>query len=163
MRHWHHIHIKAHSLQISRRWTTMSILPIQGLYSLRRLTAKSREVSRPRGWVLWGSCRFEIWRASRQRCCRGACQISERLEKFKSESRGFKTSRDLAVSEQKPWVITRNTVDQAENRRLPEPMMILFTEAHYQTIQNRNFRALRFHLLFVCSFWSMSLDNHHFS
>ena len=31
-----------------------------------------------------------------QRCCRGACQISERLEKAKPESRGFKTSRDLA-------------------------------------------------------------------
>ena len=32
-----------------------------------------------------------------QRCCLGSCQISERLEQAKSESRGFETSRDLAV------------------------------------------------------------------
>ena len=30
-------------------------------------------------------------------CCRGACQISERLEKSKPESRGFDASRDLVV------------------------------------------------------------------
>ena len=39
--------------------------------------------------------------SSRQRCYRGACQISERLVKSKSESRGFarccETSRDFAV------------------------------------------------------------------
>ena len=39
----------------------------------------------------------EIWQAPRQRCCRGACQISERLEKSKHESRDLETSRDLAV------------------------------------------------------------------
>ena len=33
----------------------------------------------------------------RQRWCQGTCQISERLEKFKDESRGLETSRDLAV------------------------------------------------------------------
>ena len=41
--------------------------------------------------------RSEIWQASRQRCCLDTCQISERLEKFKPESRGFETLRDLAV------------------------------------------------------------------
>ena len=41
------------------------------------------------------SYRFQRCQASRHRCCRGACQILQRLEKSKSESRGFKTSRDL--------------------------------------------------------------------
>ena len=43
------------------------------------------------------SYRSEMSQASRQRCCRGACQMSERLKKYKLESRGFETSRDLAV------------------------------------------------------------------
>ena len=61
------------------------------------LTAKSREVSKPRDWMLQWSYRSEIWQAPRQQRCRGTCQISERLEMFKPESRGFETSRDLAV------------------------------------------------------------------
>ena len=65
--------------------------------AVRRLTAKSREVSKPRDWMLQWSYRSEIWQAPRQQLCRGTCQISERLEKFKPESRGFETSRDLAV------------------------------------------------------------------
>ena len=32
------------------------------------------------------------------RCCRSACQISERLDKFKHTSRGFVTSRDRSCS-----------------------------------------------------------------
>ena len=51
--------------------------------TVRRLTTRSREVSKPRDWILYWSYRFEIWQASRQRCCRDACQISERLEKSK--------------------------------------------------------------------------------
>ena len=34
----------------------------------------------------------------KQRCCRGAFQISEPLEKSKPTSRGFETSRDLAIT-----------------------------------------------------------------
>ena len=37
-------------------------------------------------WWLYGS---EIWQASRQHCCRGACQISKRLVKSKPESWGL--------------------------------------------------------------------------
>ena len=59
-----------------------------GLYSLS---------GKPRYWMLQWSYRSEIWQAPRQQRCRGTCQISERLEKFKPESRGFETSRDLAV------------------------------------------------------------------
>ena len=70
---------------------------ILGLYSLRHLTAKSREVSKPQDWMLQWLYRFEIWQVSRQQCCRGACQFSEWLKTSKPESRGFDTSRDLAV------------------------------------------------------------------
>ena len=39
-----------------------------------------------------------LWNyASRQRCCRCSCQISGRMEMSNPESRGFETSRDLAV------------------------------------------------------------------
>ena len=41
--------------------------------------------------------RAEIRQASRQRCWRGANPIAEQLEKSKPESRGFESSRDLAV------------------------------------------------------------------
>ena len=66
-------------------------------WAVRRLTAKSRKFSKPRDWMLQWSYRSEIWQAPRQQRCRGTCQILERLEKFKPESRGFETSRDLAV------------------------------------------------------------------
>ena len=37
-------------------------------------------------WLFWCSYRSVIWLASRQRCCRFACQIAEWLEKYKLES-----------------------------------------------------------------------------
>ena len=61
------------------------------------LTARSREVSNPQDSGLDFSNRSEIWQASRQRCCRGACQISERYDNYNIQSRGFETSQDLAV------------------------------------------------------------------
>ena len=60
-----------------------------------RLTAGSREVSKPPD--LNFPNRSEIWQASRQRCCRGACQISERYDHYISQSYSIKTSSDLAV------------------------------------------------------------------
>ena len=72
---------------------------------VRRLTAKSREVLWPREWMLYWSYRSEIWQAFRQRCCRGAYQISKRLEKSKPQSRCFETSRDLAVRRPYAWWI----------------------------------------------------------
>ena len=54
---------------------------------VRRLTTKSREVSKPRVWMLWWSYRSVIWQTSRERCCRGTCQISGRLETFKPDSK----------------------------------------------------------------------------
>ena len=41
--------------------------------------------------------RFKIWQTTRQRGCRDACQISERYDHHNIQSRGFDTSRVLAV------------------------------------------------------------------
>ena len=56
------------------QWT--GSVSVQGLYSLRRLTAKSREIWKPRDWMLWWSYRSDNWQVPWQRCCRCACQIS---------------------------------------------------------------------------------------
>ena len=56
-----------------------------------RLTARSREVSKPRDSCLDFSNRSEIWQAPRQQCCRDACQISERCDHYNIQSRGFET------------------------------------------------------------------------
>ena len=38
-----------------------------------------------------------LWNLTRICCCQGSCQISGRMEMSNPESRGFETSRDLAV------------------------------------------------------------------
>ena len=63
-------------------------------YPKRRLSVRSRKVSKPRDWY-FKLYRFEIWQAHRQQCCRSACQILERSENSKYKSRGFETLRDL--------------------------------------------------------------------
>ena len=55
-----------------------------------RLIIRSREVSKPGGW-------YYDPLAPDSACCWGAWQASERLKKFKPESRGFETSRDLVL------------------------------------------------------------------
>ena len=64
-------------------------------YPKRRLSVRSRKVSKPRDLYLELSYRFEIWQALRQQCCRCACQISKRYDNLKYQSRGFETLRDL--------------------------------------------------------------------
>ena len=64
-------------------------------YPKRRLSVRSRKVSKPRDWYFKLSYRFEIWQAHRQQPCRSACQISERSDNSKYKSRGFETLRDL--------------------------------------------------------------------
>ena len=64
-------------------------------YPKRRLSVRSRKVSKPRDWYFKLSYRFEIWLAHRQHCCRSACQISEQSDNYKYKSRGFETLRDL--------------------------------------------------------------------
>ena len=64
-------------------------------YPKRRLSVRSRKVSKPRDLYLKLSDRSEIWQALRQHCCRCACQISKRYDNLKYQSRGFETSRDL--------------------------------------------------------------------
>ena len=70
-----------------------------GLYSLSGRTSPrkiSLSLEAARSGVLW-SYRSEIWQEFRQRCCRDVCKISECLERYNNESRGFETSRDLAL------------------------------------------------------------------
>ena len=64
-------------------------------YPKRRLSVRSRKVSKPRDWYFKLAYRFKIWQAHRQHCCRSACQISERSDNSKYKSRGFDTLRDL--------------------------------------------------------------------
>ena len=66
-------------------------------YRKTSYTANSREVSKPQNSIVQCLHRSTIWQAFRQLCCRGACQISDRFEKPKPESRGFENSGDLAV------------------------------------------------------------------
>ena len=60
-----------------------------------RLTARSRDASKPRDSGLDISNRSEIWLVYIGSS--DACQISERYNHHNTQSRGFKTSRDLAV------------------------------------------------------------------
>ena len=64
-------------------------------YPKRRLSVRSRKVSKPRDLCLELSDRYEIWQALRQQCCRCACQISKRYDNLKYQSRGFEILRDL--------------------------------------------------------------------
>ena len=80
----------SHSLLTTQSWVSIH-------KAVRLLTAKSRDASKPRNWMLYCSYRTKIGQASQQRCRRGACQISERLQKFEYEFQSFETSRDLAV------------------------------------------------------------------
>ena len=64
-------------------------------YPKRRLSVRSRYVSKPRDLYLELSDRCEIWQALRQQCCRCVCQISQRYDNLKYQSRGFETLRDL--------------------------------------------------------------------
>ena len=64
-------------------------------YPKRRLSVRSRKVSKPRDLYLELSDRSEIWQALRQQCCRCACQISKLYDNLKYQSRGFETLRDL--------------------------------------------------------------------
>ena len=66
-------------------------------YPIRRLIARSCEVSKPRYLCLELSDRSEIWQVPRQQCCRGACQISKRYDDSNYQLRGFETSQDLRI------------------------------------------------------------------
>ena len=66
-------------------------------YLKRRLSVRSRKVSKPRNLYLELSDRSAIWQALRQQCCRCACQISKRYDNLKYQSRGFETLRDLTI------------------------------------------------------------------
>ena len=62
-------------------------------YPKRRLSVRSRKVSKPRDLYLELSDRSEIWQALRQHCCRCACQISKRYDNSK-----YQSSRQVVAS-----------------------------------------------------------------
>ena len=66
-------------------------------YPIRRLIARSREVSKPLDLYLELYDRSDIWQAHWQHCCRCACQISKRCNDWNYQSRGFETSLDLMI------------------------------------------------------------------
>ena len=65
-----------------------------GLGSQRdeRLTARFRQISKPRDSGLDLFNHSDIWQVVRQQDCRDAGQISERYDHYNIQSRGFKTS-----------------------------------------------------------------------
>ena len=80
-------------------WSPYVITNGLGLYSLSGKTSCHKA-----SWSLEAlkfefiiSNRSEIWQPHRQQCYRDACQISERYDHCNIQSRGFETSRDLAV------------------------------------------------------------------
>ena len=88
-----------------------------------RLIAWSRQVSKPRYWMLQWSYRSEDLQASRQRCCKGACQIAERLERSKQESRCFEASRDLVVRRPSASWIEAQSPILCENVKIYSPIL----------------------------------------
>ena len=76
-------------------WNMYNVFWAPSQYPKRRLSVRSRKVSKPRDLYLELSDRSEIWQALRQQCCRCACQISKRYDNLKYQSRGFETLRDL--------------------------------------------------------------------
>ena len=90
---WAYICIFYHFSTSGRQYHGNCWAPSQ--YPKRRLSVRSRKVSKPRDRYFKLSYRFAIWQAHRQHCCRSACQISERSDNYKYKSRGFETLRDL--------------------------------------------------------------------
>ena len=78
-----------------RNWPFARRVWAPSQYPKRRLSVRSRKVSKPRDLYLELSDRSEILQALRQQCCRCACQISKRYDNLKYQSRGFETLRDL--------------------------------------------------------------------
>ena len=87
--------------------------------AIRRITLKSRVISKLRDDSLELSYRYEIWQASRQQCCRDACQISKRYDNCNTQSRGFETSWDLTVRDPGGGVFTSSAHGRLLSRLAP--------------------------------------------
>ena len=77
--------------------TPLSFKSDGSCFQYGRLTARSREVLKPRDAGLDFSNSSAIWQASRQQRCRDASQIAERNDHYNIQSHDFETSRDLTV------------------------------------------------------------------
>ena len=64
-----------------------------------RLTARTREVSKPQESASNFFNRFDIWQTPRQQRCRDACRIAKRCDHYNIPFlRDFESSRDLVVT-----------------------------------------------------------------
>ena len=83
---------------IGRDWWQIMTGGKEGIYIwITRPRHSGPLYTKPLEWILKWSYRSVIWHTSRQRCCRGECQMSERFEKSKLASCGFESSRDVAI------------------------------------------------------------------
>ena len=89
------IFMSGHCNSLGDRTTVVFVNRAPSQYPKRRLSVRSRKVSKPRDLYFELSDRSEICQAVRQQCCRCACQISKRYDNLKYRSRGFETLRDL--------------------------------------------------------------------
>ena len=78
-------------------WDTFQHYSAPFQYPIKSHIVRSHEVLKPRDLCLELSDCSEIWQAHQQHCCRCACQISKRWDKFNCQFCGFKTSRDLTI------------------------------------------------------------------
>ena len=93
-----------HEMKCTRHWASIH-------QAARSLTAKSREVSELRDWMVWWSYLSQIWQSSRQQRCRGACQISEWLQSLNPNLTASRLHEILwqdvcALSEKRHWSTT---------------------------------------------------------
>ena len=66
-------------------------------YTISRLIARSRTVSKPWDFCLGSCARSEIWQVPLQQCCRGGSLISKRYDHLNCQYRGFATSWDFMI------------------------------------------------------------------
>ena len=113
----HFLMMPASKCLISRRWRTL------GLYSLSRWTSY-RMMSSSLEAARFGFSFFnrpENLQGPRQHRCRDACQIAEWYHDYNIQSRGFGTSRDVAVR--------RLTAEWIEGQVPKEVIVVIFTIA----------------------------------
>ena len=91
-------------------------------YPIKRLIVKSRKVSKARDRCWEFSNRSEIWHASRQHCCRGACKISKRYRHFNTESRVFEFLRDHTIRHWKGPLAGTEDINKHQREVLVRPL-----------------------------------------
>ena len=101
-------------------------------HRIRHLMVRSHTVSMVRDKWLYFSNSSDIWHASRQHCCRGACQMSRRYEHFNTRARAIETVRSY------------EELSCAVQNRSPGPYtIILIFDRFRDTYNEQNSRSWR--------------------